>query len=105
MNDYLVTCELTSQNGNKVSLGDAIVVELPEVSRCMYHDDEGLYYSAKRLKAVLMLQLSRGLLLKVVEVLEIDDEDDDSDIKPGKVIPFRRCAWKWDAYSATTPSG
>ena len=86
-------CSIWSPSGKLASLGDTLIVHLPEIDKSGPLGD-GFWVSEKTIKAKLGLRLSRGLVLHVLEVIEQDE--DDHQPKPGSVIQFKRTIWKWD---------
>jgi len=86
-------CELIDINGNIVQIGDEIIVKLPE----LYFESEysePYYRSAKELRVKLLLYLSQGLRLRVIEIID-PGEEDDSCFQKGTVLCFRRTVWEW----------
>ena len=90
-------CYIFSPGGKLVTLGDTVIVELPEMDRTNGVGDMVYWVSARTITARLGLRLSRGLVLHVLSIKGGDD-DDDSNMIVGSVIQFKRRAWKWDLY-------
>jgi len=87
---------ITDQNGAAVKNGDEIFVRLPCIDTHDNHYESDTYASEKVLKCSLRLQLSRGLVIRVLEVVKDEDPDEDQwKIKKGDTIQFRRIAWEW----------
>ena len=87
--------EIFDNNGNSATHGSEIIVYLPEVS---YGGEyiEDFYAAAKTVRAKLILRLSGGLFIKILEVIEDDGEGEcDRPVKVGEVKQFRRQAWEW----------
>lgn len=94
-------CDIWSRSGKLVRLGDTVRVELPEFMIDDPRTGDSVYFlEARTITARLGLRLSRGLVLHVL-LIEGGDEDDDSHMKVGSVISFKRTLWDWDLAETT----
>jgi len=91
-------CILKDSKGKLVSLGDEIIIILPEIDETITGSDDeeyGHYLSQKTIRAKLGLRLSSGLYVTILEIIERGDPDDDSCLTVGQVMNFKRFAWEW----------
>lgn len=88
-----LACGIEDKNGDRVSLGDKIVVILPEIS--ISNQSAGdVFLPEIKLLGELGLRLSTGLMLNKIKIIECDYPEE-SFIKNGQSIKFKRFAWDW----------
>ena len=86
---------ITDKDGKSVRNGDNIIVQLPSHEHTN-HDGDYEIMSGKLVLCNLRLQLSRGLVIRIIEILADDDlENDAYPIYERQVIIFRRISWDW----------
>jgi len=94
-----ISFEMKDSNGVNTEIGDEIKVRIPEVEYPLYPDDNEMYFRpAYVAKAKILLPPSKGLQIRIIEILDVSSVDDDDDAfigQPGDVFPFRRTVWKW----------
>lgn len=85
--------ELNDSLGNPVNFGDTIRVTLPELEFYRPNYDEKVYIAERLVQGTVWFWLSRGLVLKVEEIIEAHGPHD---TRIGQVLPLKRTMWHWE---------
>ena len=88
---HKIDVELIDENDNIVSLGDKIIVILPEIET-----ESGFYLSYKILLCKLTLRLGSGLWIEVLKIIENKNKKNDNQpVYVGQKIKFKRIKYEW----------
>lgn len=99
--------ELKDSNGIDVNIGDEIIVTIPEVEIRQGGDGDYEYYRPQiTARAKIYLPPSNGLMIKILEVIDVLDIDNDVKNKDcyndsytvGKALKFPRTTWHWSLH-------
>lgn len=103
-----INFELKDANGVDTEIGDTIKIIFPENEIWNSHDDELEYYCPYQIvKAKVLLPPSKGLQIRIIEILYIDNENSDDYNNymdnntyyriylPGGVHSFHRTVLEW----------
>lgn len=92
-----IEIDLNDSNGIPVEIGDTVKVTLPEIE--ITNRTDKVYIPERIVKATVYFRASRGLLLKINEIVSVDGMDkwteEEIDTWVGQIIPFKRTIWEW----------
>ena len=90
--------KLVGSDGVEIDFGDLVEVKLPGIHKSYTMRDGTVYeidVPERIVIAEVKLLLSKGMVLKIIEIVEVEDGYDDPLTKIGQIIPFRYTKWEW----------
>lgn len=88
--------ELKDSNGIDTDIGDIVIVHFPELSFSGAAYGISDYYRPEfTASAKILMPPSKGLTLRIIEIIDSYEDYADEYFKPGQRVAFKRTAWKW----------
>ncbi len=102
----ILTFDLTDSNGVPAKIGDEINVIYPEID--ITNGEDWYYRPQVTARARILMPPSKGLRLRILEILHVLNYDDDDDeyydsLDVGQLTGFRRTVWHWEKVDNETP--